>query len=394
MALFDYDKKIERVEKDIEESEEISKANRKKIQKFARDLRVNDYSKTRIFKLENKLKIIAENIEFDFEKATEDQIKDFVAWVNEQDFSDSTKNDYKVILKRFYKWLNDGEYPKCVDWISTTLKKSNDKLPKNVLVEDDIQDLIEAAENPRDKALIAMLWETGARIGELIDLEIGDLEDFRHGKKVVINGKTGPRRVPLISSVPHIQAWINSHPDGNDPEAPLWVNVGTRNQGDKIQYRALRKTLDEIMKRTDVDKPSNPHHFRHSRATYMASRFTEAQMCEYFGWVQGSDVPAKYVHMSGRDIDGDYVRMHGIEDEEEKEKSKLAPESCPRCGGKVDPNASFCQNCGQALTTDAAESAEQREARGSSMLKGILKGRSRGEIIEALERFLDEETGN
>lgn len=39
-------------------------------------------------------------------------------------------------------------------------------------------------------------------------------------------------------------------------------------------------------------------------------------MCEWFGWVQESDRPRDYVHMSGRNIDADYARLHGIEDEE------------------------------------------------------------------------------
>jgi len=99
-----------------------------------------------------------------------------------------------------------------------------------------------------------------------------------------------------------------------------------------MKYRAIRKTLSEIFKRAGVDKPSNPHHFRHSRATFLASKFTESQLCEWFGWVQGSDRPATYVHMSGRDIDADYARLHGIEDEGNPKESKLSPRDCPRCG--------------------------------------------------------------
>lgn len=82
-------------------------------------------------------------------------------------------------------------------------------------------------------------------------------------------------------------------------------------------------------------------------------------MCEWFGWVQGSDRPATYVHLSGRNIDSKYDQMHGIETEEEPEKSKLSPKECSRCKAKNDPKASFCQNCGQALTTEAYEKVEE-----------------------------------
>lgn len=78
--------------------------------------------------------------------------------------------------------------------------------------------------------------------------------------------------------------------------------------------------------------------------------------------MQGSDRPQTYVHLSGRDLDADYLRQHGIEPEEEEEdKSELAPEQCPRCNELVDPEASFCANCGRALDVKAAAELQEGE---------------------------------
>jgi len=82
-------------------------------------------------------------------------------------------------------------------------------------------------------------------------------------------------------------------------------------------------------------------------------------MCEFFGWVQGSDVPSKYVHLSGRDIDDGYDRLHGIEEEDQKEESNLTPKQCPRCGEMNGPDAKYCQRCGMALTLEASEEIEE-----------------------------------
>lgn len=147
-----------------------------------------------------------------FRETTENDVKDIVAWVQGKDLADSTKRDYKVVLKKFYKWLNGGEYPEKADWIKTTRKNGNSKLPEKLLTEEDIEQLIETAENPRDKAFIALLWETGARIGEILPLKVGAFQDRKEGKKVVISGKTGARRLPIISSIPQLQNWLNNHP--------------------------------------------------------------------------------------------------------------------------------------------------------------------------------------
>jgi len=176
MPTNNYDKRMKAVVKRIENAD-ISEENKQLIFNFKRDLEVQDYSKARIYKLLTYLKIIGEHIDYNFENATKGDIKDTIAWVNKRDLADASKTDYRIILKQFYKWLNDGEYPDKVEWISTTVKKSNNTLPKDVLTEEDIQKLIKTATNTRDRALISMLWETGARMGELIDLTIGDIED-------------------------------------------------------------------------------------------------------------------------------------------------------------------------------------------------------------------------
>jgi ribosomal protein S27AE len=217
---------------------------------------------------------------------------------------------------------------------------------------------VEAAKNPRDRAFIMVLYETGARIGELIDLTVGDIEDRTHGKKITIEGKTGARRLPLVESVPYVNKWLNDHPNPAK-DAPLWCKIQQDGPDDKLTYNYIRqKILQKNMERADLDKPSNPHHYRHSRASFLANEMTEAQLCEWFGWVQGSDVPARYVHLSGRDIDNAYDQMHGLYEPEDDEAEPDVQE-CPRCEELNEPKAVFCQRCGFGLDPDRAASFEE-----------------------------------
>ncbi len=361
MPTENYEKKLERA-KDRLGDKDILEDHKETILDFDKYLELNDYSDARRYKYLIRLPKLAKELDVPFEGAERENIEDVVLWIKRKDdISDRTKSDYKILLKRFYKWIGDGEYPECVNWLEIDHNKSNGKLPEEMLVEDDIDLLIENAKNPRDKALISLLWETGARIGELIDLTIGSIEDHKHGFKVVVDGKTGSRRIPLIESVPYLNQWLDKHPDRENKNAPLWVNIGDVNEGDEMNYPAIRKMLNSVSNRAGIDKPVNPHNFRHSRATYMATRFTEAQLCEWFGWVQGSDIPAKYTHLSGRDIDSDYARLHGIEEEENQKISKRIPDDCPRCGEKVPKEDNFCSRCGQALSQESFEKLEESE---------------------------------
>jgi len=372
MPTQSYDGQIESAKERLRENEDLLDSHIEDILDFDRDLELNDYSEARRYKYLSKLPKLAKELDVSFDEAEKKDIEDVILWIKRRDdINDTTKYDYKVLLKRFFKWVGGGEYPKCIDWLEINHDQNNNKLPEEMLVEEDIEKLIKNALNSRDKALIALLWETGARIGELIDLTLGSLEDHKHGFKIVVEGKTGSRRLPLIESVPYLKKWLEDHPDRENKEAPLWVNIGKVNEGKKMSYPSIRKMLKEIRDRSDVEKPVNPHNFRHSRATYMATRFTEAQMCEWFGWVQGSDVPARYTHLSGRDIDSDYARLHGIEDEENTKEAKLIPDNCPRCDETVPRESGFCHRCGQALSVDSFDKVETSEEEVDSIYSKI-----------------------
>ena len=432
MPTADYEGKVKRVLEAVEESDKIHDDNADLLHNYRRDKELNGMSAATQQRNLSYLKVVTEHVgDSRFEDMDADDVKDIVAWVHGRDLADATVNTYKKALRQFWIWMNDGEAPPEVDWMKIDSGASTDTLPKDLLTREDIKAQIEAAKNPRDKALISMLYETGARIGELIDLTVGDIEDRDHGKKVVIDGKTGPRRLPLVRSVPHINDWLNKHPNP-EKDAPLWCKIqqggptehltpagvndveaihgigpayaeklrdaGIEDGSDfvnhdvseiaemtgvetataenwsrqfdsdasltsdsKLSYRYItKKILDTTMERAGIDKPSNPHHYRHSRASHLATELKEAQLCEWFGWVQGSDVPARYVHLSGRDIDNAYDQMHGLyEPDEEEQKPDIV--ECPRCEELNEPDAAFCMRCGQALDIDAAKEVETAE---------------------------------
>jgi len=434
MPTADYEKKVEQVLAAVENSDSVHPDNAELIRRYRRDKQLNGLSVATQQRNLSYLKKLAEHAgDTRFEDMDRDDVKELVAWVHSRDLSDETVDTYKKAIRSLWTWMHDGKDAESIDaiaWIELANSNGNGKLPKDLLTKADIQAQIDAAKNPRDKALIAMLYETGARIGELIDLTVGDIEDRKHGKKLVIDGKTGARRLPLVESVPHINTWLSKHPNP-EKDAPLWCKIqqggptehlnpndvedirevygigpsraeqlndagietgtdlvahSTEELADiagvnpstaqkwlkqfdsdaslapetKLGYRYIRKKiLKATMERAGIDKPSNPHHYRHSRASELATELKEAQLCEWFGWAQGSDVPARYVHLSGRDIDNAYDQMHGLYEPDEEEQQPDVVE-CDRCQELNDPDAAFCMRCGFALDHDTAGEFEQQ----------------------------------
>ncbi|HLC85146.1 MAG TPA: phage integrase N-terminal SAM-like domain-containing protein [Candidatus Nanoarchaeia archaeon] len=154
------------------EKADISAKNKDLILRFRDFLVVEGISKARILKYLSTLKILACWLKKDFDTATKEDIMALVSQVSQRDFSEWTKHTYKVLLKRFYKWVrNSGDgYPEEVKWIKAHIKKDRIKLPNegDLLSEGDIKTLLDCTSNIRDKALVSCLWESACRMNWLI----------------------------------------------------------------------------------------------------------------------------------------------------------------------------------------------------------------------------------
>lgn len=367
MDIYGYNKRMESTLVSVKNSS-ISKKNKDLILGFYENCVLEGLSKPHIIKYLCELKLVAQAIRKNFDKASKKDLQDFVRILQErEDISISTKQAYKVALKKFYKWLkgNNEEYPEEVRWIKATLSRSRMKLPSegDLLTEEEIKRLIEAAEHPRDKAFVSVLYESGGRIGEVASLQVGNINFDEHGAFISINeGKTGARKLRLIASTPYLTTWLQNHPFKDDKKAPLWISIGWKNHSKKLQYDAIRIFLKQLFKKVGIKKRSNPHSFRHAKASFMANYLTEFQMNQYFGWVQGSDMPSVYVHLSGRETDARILEINGIKQEKELKESLLKPKRCPRCDTINSPENKFCYKCAAILDIKTAiELEEQRK---------------------------------
>lgn len=239
------------------------------------------------------------------------------------------------------------------------MRKHRTKLPEEILTQEEVQAMIVAATNARDKAFVAALYESGCRIGEILNLQIRQIQPHPHGFQITVTGKKGPRRLLLIASAPYLTEWLNQHPKHQSPDAPLWLTDNYH--AERPTYSRVLMILKTLAKRASINKAVNPHNFRHSRATHLAKHLTEAQMNEYMGWVQGSNMPATYVHLSGRDVDYVLLKLNNIQvSNEEDNKEKFSLRICQRCKLSNPPANRFCSRCGMVLDEKTARDMVQR----------------------------------
>lgn len=365
-----YKHRLELVLKAIDKDSAISERNKKHFMAFKENCQIEKLSMGRIIKYLYELRTLAKMLGMDFETANKNDIRALIGRLEQETYlvkrnnenvvyQENTKRDFKIALRKFYKWLRETEdYPEEVKWIKTHDKKcAKIKLPEEMLSEEDIENMINHADNPRDRAFITILYESGCRIGEMLFLRLKHVRFDQYGAQLLVDGKTGYRRIRIIGAAPYLSEWMNKHPLKNDPEAALWIS----RKCEKLSYAALRVSLMRTAKRAGVRKKINFHNFRHSRATYLANHLTEAQMKEHFGWVQSSDMASVYVHLSGRDVDNALFKVYGINGEGQKKESHLTPKKCDRCQEINQFTNTFCNKCGMALDEHMKKELVQQE---------------------------------
>jgi integrase len=264
---------------------------------------------------------------------------------------------YKGKIKKFFQWvyqLQRHYYPECVNWLITSMKSNNTKLPKDLLTEEEIEKMVNISTHSRDKAITSILYESALRMGEFRSLKIKDFIFDNYGAKIQVSGKTGDRLVRIVKSTPYLKQWLNEHPK-KDNDAFVWINISKHQQAKFLELmtkNGIRTLLQRQARLSNVNKKIYPHLLRHSRLTVLANKLTEAQLREFAGWEKDSMMAERYVHLSSRDIDDAVLKAEGrIKVKEETTKPKTV--FCYKCKTENPKENKYCYNCYNPL--DIAE---------------------------------------
>ncbi len=324
---------------------------------------------------------LAHAVQKPFKDMTKEDLENYIF---NKDLSPKSLNTHKILIRKFFKWLYRTEdFPSVVNWIKFQNNKKR-KLPDDLLTHAEVRALIDATDNPRDRALISVLYESDCRRGEIVGLKQKDVTFDQYGAVIMVHGKTGDRPVRLINSSPDLTLWMNNHPNkGGDK--PLWVNL--HNPNTKLEGEGLKILVKKTAKKTGLEKRVYPHLFRHTRSTHLAKDFTEAELKVIAGWTPGSRMTDIYVTLSMRDVEKKLLEKAGLipKDEARKEEEVLRARNCPRCKEINPATAKFCYRCGMALDMQTAVKIEKENSGIALEMLDLLKQHPR--LLETLKKF-------
>ena len=172
----------------------------------------------------------------------------------------TTVDNIRRNISSFFSWLEEEDYI-LKSPMRRIHKIKTQKTVKNIISDEEIEKLRDNCKNIRDTAMIDLLYSTGIRVGELVKLNIEDI-DFSERECVVFGKGDKERRVYFdAKSKIHLKNYIESRKD-NNPALFVTLNAPY----DRLKISGVEIRIRELGRMLNLEKV-HPHKFRRTMAT-------------------------------------------------------------------------------------------------------------------------------
>jgi integrase len=174
-----------------------------------------------------------------------------------------------------------------------------------VLTAVEVQAMIDAAGNQRDKLIIEVLYQTGMRAAELLLLRTSDLTTDGPRRQLRVRGKGegGQGRERFTFVTPNLYRQLERYASGR--EGALWVSLRrspTTGQFEPLGMSGLEHMVGFLGQAAAIKRPVHPHLFRHTCATRLLRKGISATMLKQtMGWTTTQMIDRRYGHLTDSD---------------------------------------------------------------------------------------------
>src|SRR5687768_17474079 len=243
-------------------------------------------------------------------------IREFLAYLYGQNYTKSTTARKLATLRSFYKFLIKRGLVSVNPLSTIRTPKQEKRLPKCLDLEQ-VQKLLEAPGDAdvlsaRDRAMLEVLYSSGIRVSELVELEMSDL-DLQEGV-LRVRGKGRKDRLTPIGSqaIKALQRYFELRAaesrGQNVTNAPAQVFLNKH--GEALSTRSVRRKLDKYLVQAGLDPGISPHTLRHSFATHLLNNGADLRSVQELLGHQSLSTTQIYTHLTTQRMKEAYDAAH------------------------------------------------------------------------------------
>ena len=254
----------------------------------------------------------AEWLDVDVLDASQLNISSYLQFIEQDGRSAATVSRTLASLKNFYSYLVSSGFCEKTPVTDIRINRGEKKLPQ-ILTGREIELLLAQpvcvdAKGYRDKAMLEVMYATGIRVSELIDLDLDDV-NLDLG---IIKCNTGkkPRAIPLYpAALRALNIYIRDVRESmlaSADEPALFVNVN----GSRMSRQGFWKILKHYQTSAHIEKEITPHTLRHSFAVHLLENGADiGSLQELMGHCDISSTQM-YTHLVNQKVKSVYEKCH------------------------------------------------------------------------------------
>lgn len=271
------------------------------------------YSKNTLLSYMNDINKFNEYIKNkDFKKIEKKDVISYLDNERKKGMKDRTLSHNLIVIKNFYKYLYRIGEIKESPIQTIELPKLKKALP-HVLSVEEVDKILDIELNDkydyRNKAMLELMYSSGLRISELVNLKIQDID--LSDNIVRVCGKGSKERIIPIGdyATNYLKIYINEYRRGfikKQVNDYLFLN----SRGNNISRQALFKLIKQIIRDKNIKKDVSPHTLRHSFATHMLENGADLRSIQELLGHSDISTTQIYTHVSNRVLKENYEESH------------------------------------------------------------------------------------
>lgn len=272
------------------------------------DLTINGYD----YEITKFLDYLNDN-HLDYKKINIDMIRNYLKYLDSLKYKKNSISKNLSSLRSYYKFLTEEKVVLTNPFKNISNPKKDKKLP-DFLNYEEINKLFDSADTKtplglRNRCILELLYDTGIRVSELVNLKINDIEFDK--KAINILGKGKKERIVYYGD--YLQEVLEKYI--NDSRKYLLNNklseyLILNNNGSKITTRGVEYIIDKMVNEAAIKHKISPHVLRHTFATHMLNGGADIKSIQQLLGHESLSTTGIYTHITNDVLRQEYLKNH------------------------------------------------------------------------------------
>lgn len=239
-----------------------------------------------------------------------DVVKAWLIHLDEKKNKSTTVSRKISSLRGFYKYLINNKVIDSNPFSLVSLPKKERHLPR-FFYYNELEEMFQApklntALGQRDRLLLEMLYATGVRVSELVNIKVSDI----NGEEIKVLGKGNKERIVEFGDYAEsiLELYLNEGYKSLNVKKSEYLFLN--NRGGKLTTRGVRYILDNIINKTTIDKKISPHMLRHTFATHLLNEGCDLLTVQELLGHESLTATSIYTHITNDRLKEVYFKCH------------------------------------------------------------------------------------